>query len=86
MACMPVVRVESADDGRLAGYRAVSDPELARAQGLFVAEGRRVVRRLLESSAAVPQSVLVTESARHSLADVHRRATRSSTSSRRRRP
>ena len=67
---MPVVRVESADDGRLAGYRAVSDPGLAQAQGLFVAEGRRVVRRLLESSAAVPQSVLVTESARHSLADV----------------
>jgi len=70
MASMPVVRVESADDGRLAGYRAVSDPALAQAQGLFVAEGRRVVRRLLESSAAAPQSVLVTESARHSLADL----------------
>jgi tRNA G18 (ribose-2'-O)-methylase SpoU len=70
MASMPVVRVESAEDGRLAGYRAVSDPELARTHGLFVAEGRRVVRRLLEVSTAVPQSVLVTESARQSLADV----------------
>jgi len=70
MAFMAVVKVESADDGRLAGYRAVSEPELARAQGLFVAEGRRVVRRLLEGSAAVPQSVLVTEAARHALADV----------------
>jgi tRNA G18 (ribose-2'-O)-methylase SpoU len=69
---MPLVRVESADDGRLAGYRAVSEPELARNQGLFVAEGRLVVRRLLESSAAVPRSVLVTESAHRSLADLLR--------------
>ena len=67
---MPVVKVESADDGRLAAYRAVSDPELARAHGLLVAEGRLVVRRLLENAAVVPQSVLVTESARRSLADV----------------
>src|SRR5262245_49037382 len=70
MAGMPVVRVESADDGRLAGYRAVSEPELAKSLGLFVAEGRLVVRRLLEGSAALPQSVLVTESARRSLADL----------------
>jgi tRNA G18 (ribose-2'-O)-methylase SpoU len=70
MAVMPVVRVESAGDGRLAGYRAVSEPELARNQGLFVAEGRRVVRRLLETAAAAPRSVLATESALHSLADV----------------
>ena len=70
MARMPVVRVESAEDGRLAGYRVVSEPELARASGLFVAEGRRVVRRLLESSGAVPRSVLVTEPARQALADV----------------
>lgn len=66
---MPVVRVESSDDARLGGYRAVSDPELARSHGLFVAEGRLVVRRLLEGSAAVVQSILVTDSARESLAD-----------------
>jgi hypothetical protein len=65
MAVMPVVRVESAGDGRLAGYRAVSEPELARNQGLFVAEGRRVVRRLLETAAAAPRSILGTESALH---------------------
>ena len=70
MAIMPVVRVESAEDGRLGSYRAVSEPELARNQGLFVAEGRRVVRRLLESPAADPRSVLATESALRSLADV----------------
>ena len=67
---MAVVKVDSADDGRLAGYRAVSDPELARSRGLFVAEGRRVVRRLLETPAAMPESLLVTEAARRSLADV----------------
>jgi len=70
MTGMPVVRVESASDSRLAGYRAVSDPELARTHGLFVAEGRRVVRRLLEGSAAVPRSILVTESARRALTDL----------------
>jgi hypothetical protein len=36
---MPVVKVESADDGRLAGYWRF-DPALAQAQG-SVAEGRR---------------------------------------------
>jgi tRNA G18 (ribose-2'-O)-methylase SpoU len=68
MSAMPVVRVESAEDGRLAGYRAVSDPELARNHGLFIAEGRRVVRRLLDHSTAPPQSLLVTAAARASLA------------------
>jgi tRNA G18 (ribose-2'-O)-methylase SpoU len=66
---MAVVRVESAEDGRLTGYRAVSDPELARTHGLFVAEGRLVVRRLLEGPRS-PLSVLVTEAARASLADL----------------
>lgn len=70
LGLMPVLKVESADDGRLAGYRAVSDPELARAEGLFVAEGRRVVRRLLELQAAAPQSLLVTETARAALGDL----------------
>jgi tRNA G18 (ribose-2'-O)-methylase SpoU len=67
MTTMPVVKVESAEDARLAGYRAVSDPDLAGNRGLFVAEGRRVVRRLLESPASLPRSLLVTDTALRSV-------------------
>ena len=38
----------SASDPRLELYRGVRDPELARSHGVFVAEGRLVVRRVLE--------------------------------------
>src|SRR5438067_1594618 len=41
-------RIDSADDPRVALYRGVRDPELARAHNVFVAEGRIVVRRVLE--------------------------------------
>lgn len=60
---MPVISVDSSDDLRLAGYRGVSDPVLARQSGLFVAEGRRVVERLLGSSCFAVESVLVTPAA-----------------------
>ena len=46
-SAMPVIRVDSLDDPRLADYRTVRDPELVRARRLFVAEGRLVVERLL---------------------------------------
>src|SRR6476659_9353990 len=60
MAAVPVITIDSGEDDRLAGYRAVSDPALARAGGRFVAEGRRVVERLLLSPAFAVESVLVT--------------------------
>jgi tRNA G18 (ribose-2'-O)-methylase SpoU len=63
MAAVPVITIDSAEDDRLAGYRAVSDPALARAGGRFVAEGRRVVERLLLSPAFAVESVLVTKPA-----------------------
>ena len=44
---MECERIESIDDPRVAGYRVVRDPELARMHGLFVAEGRLVVERLI---------------------------------------
>jgi len=44
---MPVVRIDNLADARLDDYRNVSDAELVRRRGLFVAEGRLVVRRLL---------------------------------------
>jgi tRNA G18 (ribose-2'-O)-methylase SpoU len=57
---MPVIRVEQFDDPRLAEYRSVSDGELLRRRNRFVAEGRLVVGRLLESGHRV-ESLLVNE-------------------------
>ena len=37
---MPLEVISVVDDPRLADYVGVRDPELARARGLFVAEGR----------------------------------------------
>lgn len=47
-------------DPRLAWYRGVADPELLRAGGRFVAEGRSVVARLLADPRWAVESVLVT--------------------------
>ena len=63
MAQMPLERVESLDDPRLADYRHVPDPELLRRGEVFVAEGRLVVRALLASSPFQTRSVLLTENA-----------------------
>jgi tRNA G18 (ribose-2'-O)-methylase SpoU len=67
---MPIERVESLDDPRVADYRHVPDPELLRRGDVFVAEGRLVVRTLLASSPFRTRSVLLTESAFRALADV----------------
>jgi len=56
---VPVTTIDDASDPRLADYRNIPDPDLARAHGLFVAEGRLVVGRLLESR-FVTKSVMVT--------------------------
>jgi tRNA G18 (ribose-2'-O)-methylase SpoU len=57
-----VLSIDDPGDTRLADYRGVPDPELARARGVFVAEGRLVVGRLL-ASRFVTRSVLVTSAA-----------------------
>ena len=67
---MPLERVESLDDPRVADYRHVSDPELLRRGEVFVAEGRLVVRALLASSPFRTRSVLLTDNAFAALADV----------------
>jgi tRNA G18 (ribose-2'-O)-methylase SpoU len=67
---MPVVRIEDPHDARLADYRHLPDPELLRRGEIFVAEGRLVVRTLLARSAFVTRSVLLTDNAYGSLADV----------------
>ena len=57
---MPLVHISDPKDPRLAAYRGVADPELLVAHGLFVVEGRLVVRRLLLESPFETASVLVT--------------------------
>ena len=46
-ARVPVIAIISADDPRVLDYRAVREPDLVRRRGLFIAEGRLVVARLL---------------------------------------
>jgi len=58
-----VHRVASPDDPRLAPYRHIADTSWLRAEGLFVAEGRLVVERLLQLRRHAIASILVTEAA-----------------------
>ena len=55
-------------DPRLAPYRLVGDPAALEREGLFVAEGRLVVERLLEDGRFEPHSVLATPPAAAALA------------------
>ncbi len=64
-----LVRVESADDDRLSEFRNVPDPQLLTRLGLFVAEGRMVVARLLASGLET-RALLVTDAAFASLRDL----------------
>ena len=60
---MAVERIEGANDPRAAAYRDLRDGELVRAKGLFVAEGRLVLRRVIEDARFLVQSVLVNDAA-----------------------
>ena len=64
---MPVLSVDDAGDPRLADFLGIPDPQLARVRGVFVAEGRLVVSRLL-ASRFVTRSVMVTPAALGGLA------------------
>jgi len=67
-----VTRLDDQSDDLLADYRNLPDPDLAARRGLFVAEGRLVVTRLLTASPLIARSVMVTDTAlaslRHTLA------------------
>jgi len=64
---VPVLSIDDAGDPRIADYSGIPDPELARSRGVFVAEGRLVVQRLL-SSRFTTRSLLVTAPALEALA------------------
>src|SRR4051794_14957228 len=55
--------IDHASDPRLGAYRLVGDHAALEREGLFVAEGRLVVERLLEDGRFSVHSVLVTPSA-----------------------
>lgn len=65
-----IVGVRGLSDPRLDDYRNVPDPDLLRARGIFIAEGRLVVRRLLEEPRFRTRSVLLTQAAYAALADI----------------
>jgi tRNA G18 (ribose-2'-O)-methylase SpoU len=58
-----IVRIEDPLDHRLDDYRNIPDPELIAYRGVFVAEGRLVVGRLLAESGLTTRSLMVTEAA-----------------------
>jgi len=64
---MPLVRIDDADDPRVADYRDLTRG--ARAPDTFVAEGRLIVRRLLGGSRFRIRSVLAAERALADVAD-----------------
>lgn len=61
--------IASLEDPRVAAYRRIADPRALARAGIFVAEGRLVVRRLLTLPHWTVQSVLVTQPALESLRD-----------------
>jgi tRNA G18 (ribose-2'-O)-methylase SpoU len=61
------VRIEEPEDPRLAPFHDVGDAAALEAVGLFVAEGRLVVRRLIEDARFPVASVLVTDAAHEAL-------------------
>lgn len=62
-------RIVSPDDPRLAPYRHVADPDWLRSEGLFVAEGRLIVDRLVAIERYRIASILVNQAAHEAMAD-----------------
>jgi tRNA G18 (ribose-2'-O)-methylase SpoU len=64
-----LVPIDDAEDPRLAPFRSVGEPAALERAGLFVAEGRLVVARLIEDARFTVAAVLVTPAAYAALAD-----------------
>jgi tRNA G18 (ribose-2'-O)-methylase SpoU len=65
-----VIHVTSLDDLRVAAYRHIGNPDQLLDLGLFVAEGRLVVRRLIDLRHWAIDSILLTQPAADALADM----------------
>jgi tRNA G18 (ribose-2'-O)-methylase SpoU len=62
-----VIPIADPADARLEDYRNIPDAELIERRGIFVAEGRLVVARLLADGRFTTRSLMVTETALHAL-------------------
>ena len=71
---MPVEWIDGPGDPRVAAFLEVPDAERLRDQGLFVAEGRLIVRRVVEDKRYRVRAVLVNEASRLELAPVFERS------------
>ncbi len=60
---MTVERIDCAHDPRAAAYRDLRDADLLRGRGLFAAEGRVIVRRVIEDGRYAVHSLLVNDAA-----------------------
>ena len=58
-----IVHVGSADDARIGDYARVGDPAWLESSGLFVAEGRLLVERLIASGRFPIHSIVLTPTA-----------------------
>ena len=67
---MNITRITDGDDPRLADYAGVREPALLRNRGLLIAEGRFVVRRLLDAGHITVRSLLLNDAALNGLSDV----------------
>lgn len=67
---VPVIRVGDIHDERLIPFQHVGDAELRRREGVFLAEGRLVVRRLLADPRYDVSAVLVTDAGLSAVGDV----------------
>ena len=54
-----IIAIDAADDPRIEAYRDIRERDLVGRQGLFVAEGRVVLEKLVASSAYRPLSLLI---------------------------
>lgn len=67
---MPLIHLSGPDDPLAAAYRYIPDPTLLREHGLFVAEGRLIVQRLIGHPRFRLRSLLVNEPAYAALRDL----------------
>lgn len=65
-----LVHINTLDDMRVSAYRHLADPDQLLDLGLFVAEGRLVVRRLIDLQHWAIESILLTQPAADSLVDL----------------
>lgn len=62
-----MISIHTLDDPRLAGYRLVAKPVELQRHGLFVAEGRLVVTRLVDARGFRTRSILLSTTAWHAM-------------------